>query len=144
MCCRTLTLLVAVAATVSLLSPAVALQRPPQVWVGVGIQAEKDIPSIAGLTAKSGLRITSLRFGSPAEKAGLLIDDLIVGAEGHDFSGEASNLENQLRRLILQHMPGDSVTLRIVRDHKVMDIRLQVERTPEPSPVKQTSSPKLD
>src|SRR5690242_5577750 len=108
----------------SLLSAAIAGQAAPQVWMGIGITAEKDIPAIEGTTAKSGLRITSLSFNSPADKAGLNIDDLIVGAEGRDFTAESSTLERQFPEFILQHAAGDSITLRVVRDRKLIDIRI--------------------
>src|SRR5881409_2981329 len=76
----------------SLLSAAIARQAPPQVWLGIGITAEKDIPATGGTTAKSGLRIPRLSFNSPADKAGLIVDDLIVGADGRDFTAESSTL----------------------------------------------------
>jgi len=128
----------------SLLSAAIARQAPPQVWLGIGITAEKDILAIEGTTAKSGLRITRLSFNSPADKAGLIIDDLIVGAEGRDFTAESSTLERQFPEFILQHAPGDSITLRVVRDRKLIDIRIIVEERPEQAPVKEYSSPKIE
>src|SRR6266699_2642107 len=112
----------------SLLSAAIAGQAPPQVWLGIGITAEKDIPAIEGTT----------------DKAGLLIDDLIVGAEGRDFTAESSTLERQFPEFILQHAPGDSVALRVVRDRKLIDIRIIVEERPEQAPVKEYSSPKIE
>src|SRR5437762_528583 len=128
----------------SLLSAAIARQAPPQVWLGIGITAEKDILAIEGTTAKSGLRITRLSFNSPADKAGLIIDDLIVGAEGRDFTAESSTLERQFPEFILQHAPGDSITLRVVRDRELIDIRIIVEERPEQAPVKEYSSPKIE
>src|SRR5438128_811944 len=130
--------------TVSLLSAAIARHSPPQVWIGIGIRAEKDVPAIEGTTAKSGLRITRLSFNSPADKAGLIIDDLIIGAEGRDFTAESSALERQFPEFILQHAPGDSITLRVVRDRKLIDIRIIVEERPEQAPVKEYSSPKIE
>src|SRR5207247_4129871 len=49
----------------------------------------------------------------------------------------------QFRELIRQHMPGDALMLRVVRDRKVMDIPVVVERRPEPLPVKEYSFSKL-
>ena len=66
----------------SLLSAAIARQARPQVWLGIGITAEKDILAIEGTTAKSGLRITRLSFNSPADKAGLHGGDVITNIDG--------------------------------------------------------------
>src|SRR5437660_12171780 len=85
MLCRTLALAGILTAAGLLLSAQVA-RRGPSVWIGVGFTVEK-----------SGLRVTTLPYDSPAEKAGLLVNDLIVGADGDadglDFTVESAILD---------------------------------------------------
>lgn len=58
---------------------------------------------------------------SPAEKAGLKLDDIIL-----EFNGEKIDLENSLAELIMKYMPGDSVSLKILRgeETKIFNIIL--------------------
>src|SRR5258708_7205773 len=83
-----LAILLTIALTVS--SATFALQG--MVWIGAGIML--DAPA-------HGLRIVSLPYGSPAEKAGVLIDDIIVGLDGHDFASEPAALDGQFRTAIM-------------------------------------------
>jgi hypothetical protein len=131
------------AATMSLAGTVFRQQRPA-VWIGVGFTAEGLDSPPEGTKAKSGLRIGTIAFNSPAEKGGLLIGDLIVGADGQDFEAEPGVLDKQFRESILQRNPGDGINLRIIRDGQAMDIRLIVgPRSGEP-PVKEYSFPKIN
>ncbi|HYR44642.1 MAG TPA: PDZ domain-containing protein, partial [Terriglobia bacterium] len=87
-----------------LLSAQVA-RRGPSVWIGVGFTVEK-----------SGIRVTTLPYDSPAEKAGFLINDLIVGGDGLDFTVEPAAFDRQFREFISNHEPGDAITLKVMRD----------------------------
>jgi hypothetical protein len=115
-----LAILLTIALTVS--SATFALQG--MVWIGAGITLD---------ATAHGLRIISLPYGSPAEKAGVLIDDIIVGLDGHDFTAEPAALDGQFRTAIMQHKAGDTITLRIVRNgagQSPMDIPVAVENRP--------------
>src|SRR5437879_6995832 len=70
MLCRTLALAGILTAAGLLFSAQVA-RRGPSVWIGVGFNVEK-----------SGLRVATLPYDSPAEKAGFMLNDLIVGVDG--------------------------------------------------------------
>jgi hypothetical protein len=111
------------------MSITVAQQRPVPVWVGIGFVLEKEIPPVEGTKAELGLRVTELPYGSPAGRAGVLVNDIIVGMDGHDFSAEPAGLEGQFRESILQRAPGDEITFRVVRDG-VVEIKVRVEERP--------------
>ena len=113
---RRLASIVLFAAILSTVSGAVAQQRPPAVWIGVGFVLEKDIPQVEGTKSELGLRINQVPFGSPAGRAGVLVDDIIVGVGGDDFHAEAAQLEQQFRESILRRKPGDEITLRLIRN----------------------------
>jgi len=93
MLCRTLALAGILTAAGLLLSAQIA-RRAPSVWMGVGFTVEK-----------SGIRVTTLPYNSPAEKAGFLINDLIVGVDGLDFTGEPAALDRQFRELLRTTKP---------------------------------------
>ena len=79
-------------------------------WLGIGAQTV-PLPEGAGAAAgeKSGLLVTSLAAGGPAERAGLLIGDIIVRAA----EGAAANLR-ELRQALAAHV-GQSVALAVLR-----------------------------
>src|SRR5438270_13864575 len=98
MLCRTMTLAGLLIAAGLLLSAQIARRGPP-VWIGVGFTVEK-----------SGVRVTTLPYDSPADKAGLRINDLIIGVNGSaggvDFTLEPAALERQFRAFIANHEAG--------------------------------------
>src|SRR5438045_3092694 len=113
------------------------------VWIGIGFTAENlDFPP-ARTQAHSALRLIEVALNSPAEKGGLLVGDLIIGVDGHDFQAVPGVLEGQLRESIVQRKPGDGITLRILRDGRVTDIHLAVEPRPGEAPIKDFSLPKI-
>lgn len=67
---------------------------------------------------ETGLMVTALEAGSIAEKAGMLVGDVLLGTEGR-YYGPESLLEAIARA-------GDSVRLRLVRGGKslVLDVAL--------------------
>src|SRR6266853_2738743 len=104
MLCRILAL-AGILATAGLLLSAQIARRGPSVWIGVGFTVEK-----------SGIRVTTLPYDSPAEKAGFLINDLIVGVDGVDFTVEPAARDRQSCEFITNHEAGDTITLKVMRD----------------------------
>src|ERR1051325_6511545 len=128
-------------ATVSLARP--AAQQHPRVWIGVGFNAEKLSAPLPAGEATVGLRITTIGFDSPAERAGLLINDFIIGADGREFTAEPALQDKKFRESILQHAPGELVMLAVLRGVDVKDVRVIVEQRPDEMPIKDYSAPKV-
>lgn len=63
-----------------------------------------------GATKESGVLVESVAAGSPAEKAGLRIGDVIVAVEGKDVAWSGD-----IRRALRDRKEGDSVRIEIVR-----------------------------
>jgi hypothetical protein len=135
-------ILTATASLAGTMAATMVQQRPP-VWIGVGFNAEALNPSPEGTKAKTGLRVGTVAFNSPAEKAGILINDLIVGVDGQEFIAEPSAQDKQFRESILRRLPGDPITVTIVRGADVKDLHLNVEQRPAEMPVKEYSAPKV-
>lgn len=67
--------------------------------------------------------VTGVVPGSPAAKAGVRVNDVVV-----DFDGaEVANFES-LRSQVWLHDPGDRVTLRLRRDGEILEVNLVVGR----------------
>jgi S1-C subfamily serine protease len=64
--------------------------------------------------------------GSPAEAAGLRDGDIIVALDG-----ETLNEESDLATLILPYEPGDTITLRVLRDNTTTNIEVTLGELPE-------------
>ena len=60
--------------------------------------------------------------GSPADKAGLRIMDIIISVNGEEI-----NSDQNLAYLISKYKPGDEITLKIVRDGERIDVKAILE-----------------
>jgi serine protease Do len=99
--------------------------RVARPWLGIGAQTV-PLPEGAGAAAgeTSGLLVTSLAAGGPAERAGLLIGDIIVRAA----EGAAANLR-ELRQALAAHV-GKPVALAIVRGGAPLALQASVGEWP--------------
>ncbi len=94
-------------------------------WLGVVIQ---DItPGITeAIGVKEGILVAQVLKGSPADKAGLKVGDIIVKLNGRKLEDV-----RDLQLSIMKTKPGTEVVLTIIREGKEMDIRVKVGEMPE-------------
>src|SRR6185436_7031078 len=114
------------AATVSRVVDALlANGRVARPWLGIGAQTV-PLPESAGAAAgvRSGLLVTSLAAGGPAERAGVLIGDIIVRAA----EGAAADLRD-LRQALAAHV-GQTVPLAVLRGGAPLDVQTSVGEWP--------------
>lgn len=98
-------------------------------WLGVELQEVSDLPdpSALGLKEPRGAVIVRVLPNSPAERAGLQSQDVIV-----EFNGIPVRSIAHLQSLVGRTPPGTTVPIKIVRGGKEMVINVTVgERTPE-------------
>ena len=106
------------------------LVRP---WIGVYYQpidpalaAEQDLPveygALIGTADGSGQAVFA---GSPAEAAGLRAGDIIVA-----INGEQLEAESDLSTMILPYAPGDTITLRVLRDNSAREVDVTLGELP--------------
>ena len=74
-------------------------------FLGVGLAARED--------GGQGAIITNVQPGSPADKAGILIDDVVLAVDGEPIDGQAG-----LVAAIRDAVPGQTVKIEIFRDGK--------------------------
>jgi len=94
-------------------------------WLGVVIQ--EITPEIAEtIGVKEGILVSQVAPGSPAEKAGLKVGDIIVAIDG-----EKVREVRELQFRIMKTPPGTEVTLTILRGGKEQTIKAKVGEMPE-------------
>jgi S1-C subfamily serine protease len=69
-----------------------------------------------------GARITEVAANSPAEKAGLQVDDIVIAV-----NGDVVDEERTLRDRMFAYEPGDVVTLDIIRGEETLSLDVTVE-----------------
>lgn len=94
-------------------------------WLGVVIQ--EITPEIAEtIGVKEGILVAQIAPGSPAERAGLKVGDIIVAVDG-----EKVREVRELQFRIMKTPPGTEVTLTIIREGKEQTIKAKVGEMPE-------------
>jgi Do/DeqQ family serine protease len=80
----------------------------------LGVTVQGVTPEIAeslGLKDNHGALVSSVEAGSPADRAGVKVQDVIVGFDGHTVTDS-----NSLRNLVASTRPGSAAELKILRD----------------------------
>ena len=94
-------------------------------WLGVVIQ--EITPDIAeAIGVREGILVAQVVDGSPADKAGLKVGDIIVALNGQKLSSV-----RDLQFKIMKTKPGTTVELTVIRDGKEKIIKVKVGELPE-------------
>jgi S1-C subfamily serine protease len=104
----------------------IAGQPVPRPFVGIttgSLNPQQDAQ--LGLPANAGVGIASVQSGSPADKAGLQANDIII-----KFDGQAVQGEEGFVGFLLKHKPGDTVTFTVLRNKQQQDIKLTLGQYP--------------
>jgi serine protease Do len=106
------------------------LERP---WIGVRyLPVTPELADAEGLSVDAGALVSSAGDagavfpGSPAEAAGLREGDVIVSVDGDQITAETD-----LATLMLSRSPGDTITLRVLRDSSVTEIQVTLGVLPD-------------
>jgi serine protease Do len=95
-------------------------------WLGVSIQ--KVTPDLAAqfkLKEEHGALVSDLVENGPAEKAGVKRGDVIV-----EYDGKKTDDPNQLRNMVAASLPGEEHTLKVLREGKVITLKVMVGELP--------------
>lgn len=101
-----------------------------RVWLGVKLQElERDLATALSLPRKEGVLVVEVEKDSPAERAGLSTNALVVSADGREVS---SLMDFNLA--ILKHNRGDKIKVRALRNgnSEVFSVELTALPTPPP------------
>jgi serine protease Do len=106
-------------------------------WIGVeGEPLTSESATSAGLERPTGMLVTGVSRGSPAEQAGLKPGDIVYAVDGKEVLDPSS-----LRYLIATQPVGDSVTLTVVRGGEATNLKLGLAAPPENPPRQLTQLP---
>ncbi len=94
--------------------------------LGVNIQAvDESLAKSFGRTNTDGALVSQVIEGSPAEKAGVKAEDIIL-----KFNDQPVKDHSHLKNLVGKEKPGTTAKLTIFRNKKIMDLNVQIaERT---------------
>jgi serine protease Do len=96
-------------------------------WLGIGIQElTPDIAGALGLSVTEGAIVTSVNEGSPASKAGLRPDDVIVAIDGQQVRSD-----RELTRTVGLKRPGGTSTLDVFRGGKRQQVKVTLGTRPD-------------
>lgn len=90
----------------------------------LGVAVSEMTPSMLkrfDVSAASGLLVNSVTHDSPADRAGLMEDDVITG-----FNGEAVGELKAFTRMVRKVAPGNTVGIDIVRDSEKMSLKVEL------------------
>jgi serine protease Do len=107
-------------------------------WLGVLIQpVDRELAESFGLDKPAGALVSQVMEGSPAEKAGFQVGDVVVRFNGKDIarSGELPQVVGLLA-------PGTRAEAEVVRNGKRKTLKVTVEELPEDLSGQSVGSPK--
>lgn len=95
--------------------------------IGVTIQEiTRELAESFKLPKASGALVTSVEKGSPADKAGVQVSDIIL-----KFDGKAVASSSDLPRIVAQTRPGSKVTMEVWRNGASREMSVTVGEMPE-------------
>jgi serine protease Do len=101
--------------------------KPDLGWIGVDAQnMTAEIAEALKLAEPLGAIVRSVTKGGPADKAGLLRGDVIIELDGRKILDPA-----ELPRMVAFGHIGKTVTFKVMRQGKPLDIKVLIEKRPE-------------
>jgi serine protease Do len=95
-------------------------------YMGVSLQnITQDLATSLGLKEAKGALVGDVTPGAPGEKAGLKSGDVVTAINGKKVDGS-----DDLTMNVISHMPGETVTLDVVRDGKPMTVQVTLAQRP--------------
>ncbi len=94
--------------------------------VGIGVQAITPLlASALKLHRPSGVLVTDVTPGTPADAAGIHVNDILLSIDGHPVDAVPAMLG-----LFFEHAPGDHVSLKLLRGDQEMTMQLTTVEQP--------------
>jgi S1-C subfamily serine protease len=92
-------------------------------YIGISVDPlNKDLAEYFGAKEGRGLLVSQIREGSPAEKAGLRVGDVLVKADGKTLEREGD-----LSYIIQMKEKGDKIKIEFYRDKRMRSVEVEIE-----------------
>ena len=96
-------------------------------WIGVGVQdMTRELSESFKLPEIRGALVTEVYRGTPAEKAGMRLGDILVAVEGKPVTDSATMLN-----VVAALDPGKQATFKVVRSQQETDVKVTIGRRPQ-------------
>ncbi|ASJ70472.1 DegQ family serine endoprotease [Granulosicoccus antarcticus] len=106
-------------------------------WLGVGIQnVDQSLAESFGLDKPEGALVSQVTAESPADKAGLVSGDIIL-----QFNGRAVAYSSALPPLVGAVVPGETVSMEVLRNGKMKTLDVTIEPLDEGRQVSAVATP---
>ncbi len=110
-------------------APAVEVRKA---WLGVTVQVlTRELAEQLRLEGRTGVRITQVLPGSAAERAGLQVDDFVVGLDGDDIPASRPQHVDVFQTMIRRRAIGSEAELAIIRDGAELTLTVELEESPK-------------
>jgi len=96
----------------------------------IGVEPQDITPELADafrLPRKEGAIVAGVMRGSPAERAGVRVGDILVDVDGKPVTSTTTMLD-----VIAQLQPGTTATFRFLRDGRTVELPIRVGKRPVP------------
>lgn len=91
-------------------------------FIGVTMQSiDQNLANAFGLLKAEGALVTTIQKGSPADKAGIRVEDIIIKADSRTIDSPAA-----LRNSIYMMKPGAKTVLTVIRNGQTLQIPLEI------------------
>ncbi len=108
--------------------------RPAKAWLGAQTQVlTSELAEAFGLEGRKGVRITGVLPGSPAQKAGLQVGDLLLKLDGQVIPASTPSDQDLFDNLIREYKVGSEAELSVVRAGQPLTLTASLVRQPKPS-----------
>jgi serine protease Do len=92
-------------------------------YIGISVDPlNKELAEYFGAKEGKGLLVSQIREGSPAEKAGLKVGDVLVNADGTELEREGD-----LSYIIQEKKKGDKIKIEFYRDKRMRSVEVEIE-----------------
>jgi len=92
----------------------------------IGIRYDPVLLTNPDGTTITGVYIQEVTASSPADEAGIQVDDVIISIDGDSFTQTDSFSE-----VLFRHKPGDTVEIELVRDNRLRTVDLTLTERPD-------------
>lgn len=104
-------------------------------WMGITMQPlNRELAEYYRIPDRSGIIVNSVFEGSPAEKGGLKIGDIIYAFDGTPVECEDEEDTKEFVRMVARTEVGKKVPVEIIRGGKPRTIKIRVGKQPEVEP----------